>query len=225
MGMNQPAGSSMANVNTPSSAAAAAAGLKSSQIFTTSGTWAKPANVTKIKVTVLGGGGGGGGAASAGNGAAGGGGGGGGASVKIIDVSAVASVTVTIGAAGSAGGSGSNGGNGGTSSFGSYCSATGGTGGTGAADDAGGDGGAGGAGSSGDLNITGGYGNRGVNYNSGQDTWFGHGGTTFMFPNNMKNNSTGPTSINYGVGGFGARATSSGKAGTAGIIIVEEFGS
>lgn len=42
-------------------------GLASQQVFTTSGTWTKPAGITKVKVTVVGGGGGGGGSSTTGN--------------------------------------------------------------------------------------------------------------------------------------------------------------
>lgn len=118
-------------------------GFNSLQTFTTSGTWTKPSGVTKVIVEVIGGAGGGGG----GNGALwdasgsppgcgnGGGGASGGYSRKFIDVSAVSSVTVTVGAGGGGGAAGgggnciggSAGGAGGTSSFGAYATATGGT--------------------------------------------------------------------------------------------------
>ncbi len=41
-------------------------GLQSMQVFTSSGTWTKPAGISKVKVTVVGGGGGGGGGKNAG---------------------------------------------------------------------------------------------------------------------------------------------------------------
>ena len=106
------------------------------QIFSTAGThtYTKPANCTKVKVTVVGAGGGGGGVRSRGSAkyvlTSGGGGGAGGTSIKLIDGANVgATETVTIGTGG-AGGVGMNDGTaGGTSSFGSHCSATGGGGG------------------------------------------------------------------------------------------------
>lgn len=82
----------------------------------------------RARVAVVGGGGGGGGTASS-TAAASGGGGGGATGVKLVDLSGVSSVAVTI-ATGGAGGSGAvNGSAGGTSSFGSYVSASGGSGG------------------------------------------------------------------------------------------------
>ena len=117
------------------------------QIFTTVGTatWTKPTGCTKVKVTVIAGGGGSGGAkAVAGGGhpsssnhmVSGGAGGGGGTSIKLLDVSSIASVTVTIGDGGNGGTASTTGGaaqgtTGGTSSFGTYATATGGVGGWG----------------------------------------------------------------------------------------------
>jgi hypothetical protein len=101
-------------------------------VFTSPGTWTKPATVKRIKVTVVG----------AGGGATGiGGGGGGGAAIKWIPAPSMPGpVSVTVGAGST--------GPGGTSSFGPFASATGGL-----------DRSSGGVGSGGDLNITGGGGN------------------------------------------------------------------
>jgi hypothetical protein len=104
------------------------------EVFTSPGTWTKPATVRRIKVTVLGGGG----KAVA----AAGGGGGGGTAIKYIPAPTIpgpVSVTVGLGGAGPASASGN------TSSFGAFASATGG----------GGNYGGGGIGSGGDLNIRG----------------------------------------------------------------------
>jgi hypothetical protein len=72
--------------------------LKSIQSFTASGTWTRPANVKKIIIYCLGGGGGGNGgtidAYSGGSGSSGA------VAIKLLDVSAIASATVTIGAGG-----------------------------------------------------------------------------------------------------------------------------
>lgn len=105
-------------------------GLKSIQVFTASGTWTKPSGITLVKVIVTGGGGYGSGVFP---------GAGGGTAIKIIDVTSITSVVVTVGAGGS---SSSN--TGGTSSFGTHCSATGG----GYGDPA-----TGGAGTGGDINL------------------------------------------------------------------------
>ena len=79
-------------------------GLVSQQVFTSSGTWTKPAGVSKVKVYVTGAGGGGGYFQGADD--FGGSGGAGGTSIKIIDVSAVSSVSVTVGGGGAGGVSG-----------------------------------------------------------------------------------------------------------------------
>lgn len=105
------------------------------QIFTTVGTstWTRPTGCTKVKVTVIGGGGGAGGnftkASFNGHVGINGAGGGGGTSIRLLDVSSIASVEVTVGAGGNGGGSTSNGSAGGTSSFGTYATANGGGGG------------------------------------------------------------------------------------------------
>lgn len=97
--------------------AAAGGGSLQTQIFTSPGTWTKPASCTQVRVTVIAGGGGGGPPGT-------GPGGGGGAAYAIVPVSAPVSVTV-----GSGGASGNPGPTGGTSSFGAFVSCTGGTGG------------------------------------------------------------------------------------------------
>lgn len=121
--------------------------ITSMNVFSSSGTWNKPANVRFVHVQVIGGGGGGSGHGE--------GGGSGGYSERIINVQSVSSVSVTV--SGEVNGTNYAGGgdNGGTSSFGSYCSASGGYG---ANRNNQHSGGLGGVGSGGDLNIYGGGG-------------------------------------------------------------------
>lgn len=113
------------------------------QIFTSSGTWTKPATGTSVFVRAWGGGGSGG---RAGSGDGGGGGGGGAYNEGWFDFSALGSTeTVTIGAGGaSRTADETSGATGGTTTFGSWLSAYGGGGGKGNVTTAGGGGGGGG---------------------------------------------------------------------------------
>src|SRR5690606_10391397 len=82
-------------------------GIQSVQVFTANGTWNKPVGINKVVVECVGGGGGGAGVSSTTSQATlGGGGGYGGYSKILIDVSAISSETVTIGAAGAGGAAG-----------------------------------------------------------------------------------------------------------------------
>lgn len=170
------------------------------QVFTAAGTWTKPADCRKVKVTVVGGGGGGGGNY-------GGGGGGGGASIKYIDVTAISSVSVTVGSGGSSETTG------GTSSFGAYCSATGGGAGVNA-----GNGGTAGTGTGGDINIRGNAGDRTVS-----GGFCGGGGSSFLGGGGGANNGTGGDGIGGNYGGGGAGGSGGGQAGAGGVVTVEEF--
>ena len=80
------------------------AGLQSMNVYTTPGTatWTKPSGITKVKVIVTGGGGGC--SAVGGNRVddIGAGGAAGGTAIKIIDVTSISSVTVTVGMGGTA---------------------------------------------------------------------------------------------------------------------------
>lgn len=177
------------------------------QVFTSSGTYSKPAGLKRIKVTVVGGGGGSGGAGS-GPGAFGNGGGGGGAAVKLIEEASLASgETVTVGAGGAATAAG------GTSSFGAFCSATGGAGGT----DSGAVSSAGGVGSGGDLNANGGSG----------IARFGGASILGGSVPPPADNTNGVAGKAYGGGSSGPYSGTgvvlTGAAGAAGIVIVEEF--
>lgn len=211
-------------------------GLQSMQVFTTSGTWTKPGGITRIKVSVVGGGGGGGGCAGGVNNCmCGASGGGGGMSIKLIDVSAISSVAVTVGAGGAGGATGANPGNtGGTSNFGTHCSATGGSGGAAgeAARSVWHPGAAGGVGTNGDLNLTGeraGF-SRQPETGSAERLSANGGGSPLSFGGGRGLNAddfsaNGIAATGQGCGGSGGIGEGSfaGGAGAAGIVIVEEY--
>jgi len=134
-------------------------GWTNMQVFTSSGTWVRPAGVSKVLVKCIGGGGGGGGGGSGGT-WNGGGGGGGAYGEEIVTVAGDVSVTVGGGGGGGActGGAGSSGSAGGTSSFGSSVSAGGGSGGGSSVPGPGGSGGT----STAAFNITGATGKNGA---------------------------------------------------------------
>jgi len=191
-------------------------GLKSAQTFTSTGTWTKPAGVTKVIVEVQGGGGSGGKR----NGGYVGAGAAGGYSKKLIDVSSISSATVTVGTGGTAvtatnvsgnsGGSSSwsdgtntitcGGGSGGDGSSTYYCTV-------------------GGTATGGDINIPGGDSNFGRN--SGRNSVFGFGGPDSSAAANFTGGSS-PDARGYGAGGSPTYLDTSG-AGGDGIVIVWEY--
>lgn len=187
------------------------------QIFSSSGTWTKPAGLTGIKVTVTGGGAGGSGAGGT-TYNTGAGGTAGGTAIKWIAAGSLGSTeTVTIGAGGSGGVfGGASPGSGGTSSFGSHCSATGGAP----------FGGSEGAGASGNINISGGRGLQGKTGTVG-DFLDGGGGGNGMWGGGGQGaypTSSGTSGAAPGAGGGTAAGTSgNGGAGANGVIIVEEY--
>ena len=198
-------------------------GLVSMQAFTSSGTWTKPAGVTKIKVYVTGGGGGGC-ATNSDDLAAGGGAGS--TAIKIIDVSSVSSVSVTVGAGQAA--RGNNGGNsviyGNASSFGSYCTAAAGANGGGQWSL----GGNGGTASGGDININGGDGQGGmIDVTIYQWVTGGTGGASYWGGGGRGANTYSPSLKRdgqaYGSGGGGGAYNTAGGTGAGGIVVVEEY--
>lgn len=201
------------------------------QTFTANGTWTKPANCRKVKVTVVGAGGGGGSSNSTG----GGGGGGGGWAIKFIDVTGVSSQTVTVGIAGNKSNSSAAATAGGNTIFGSYHSANGGNPGANGVASGRADGGTGGQGTGGDINGGGERGGDGCyTYASQYGGWSygGYGGASHLGPGGGSRasqgiNVLGIDSPNYGAGGSAgigfAGGQSNGGNGNTGIIIVEEF--
>lgn len=181
-------------------------------------TWTKPSGCTTVLVKLVGGGGGAAGYCESG--------GAGGYSERVINVSAVSSVTVTVGGGGASVGYYAGGGNGGTSSFGAYCSATGGYG---ANQNAGHSGGIGGIGSGGNINLYGGSGTGHVN--SAGHYPGGVGGRSFFGGSGCVNRATTSTKLyngSPGTGGPGGRTNDgTGGAGIAngevGLVIVYSY--
>ena len=188
------------------------------QVFTSSGTFTIPTGVTKLHVILIGGG--------AGGGQGGGGGSGAYCEAYNLDVTGVASIAVTIGAAGNGVSSG-NGTSGGDSTFGTYLTAHGGVYGTSS-------GGIGGLASGGDLNIQGGSGKDLFQFSTGglgtSHQFTGDGGSNPLGkggpgkPNSYGFYVNGVVGTGPGAGGSGAFNDSStpvsGGPGTAGQCIV-----
>ena len=184
-------------------------------VFTSNGTWNRPTGVTKILVKIVGGGGAGSGVGE--TGAAGG------YAERLMDVTSISSVNVTVGLgstsptyyAGSAG-------SGNSTSFGSYLTATAGRGGNQSHQHCGG---LPGVGSGGDLNLYGGGGSGHMYWSGppGGNSYFGGAGTTGhpQGGNYAHNHSTHAA---YGCGGpAGYHTTHLGANGMNGVVVVYEF--
>ena len=191
------------------------AGFRSMQVWTSNGTWNKPSGVKSIKVQVVGAGGGGSGYCESA--------GAGGMSERVIDVTNVSSVSVTVGNPGGGTNYSGCGGNGGSSSFGSYCSASGGYGANCRQQHAGG---IGGNGSGGTLNVYGGGGNgHGSNHSYGNYT----SGASYMGgsqPGSHRQQNYAhrhQSHAAWGAGGNGARNSNRGARGREGVVVVFEY--
>lgn len=196
------------------------------QIFTSSGTWTRPAGCKRAEVFVQGAGGGGGGTGAtddAGNG----GGGAGGTAIAILDVTTIASATITIGAGG-AGATNGNGTAGGNSSWSDGTNTLTGNGGSGGVENEAG--GAGGTATGGTLNITGGDGDGGGDGDSvthggkggaGGASYFGGGGAGGFSDNSAQTGGDGNAPGSGGGGGNGDAG--GGGTGANGIVRVVEY--
>lgn len=191
--------------------------LLATSVYNTAGsyTWTKPATCTKVLVTVTGGGGGAAGYHESG--------GAGGYSERLVDVTAVASVAVTIGGGGAGVSYYAAGGDGGTTSFGSYCSATGGYGSNRNANHTGGHGG---IGSSGNINLQGGMGTGHANVGNPASP-IGNGGGSFWGSGFMASHSTtaawGTSAPGAGGCGETSTRTNAGRNGAAGMVTVHAY--
>jgi hypothetical protein len=205
------------SVNSLSGAVSLPIGVQG-QAFTSSGTFTIPANITNLKVTVVGGGGGG---SSDTNPQSGKGGGAGGAAISYLTgLTPGNTLTVTVGAGGSGGVFGSATGNNGSASTVSSGtqSITTITAGGGFGGPPSGNPGSGGTSSGGTINITGGGGAAGAGGNGsgmGGSSIFGGGGRGAQGSQNGGNGSTGG-------GGGGAQGLDlTGGNGGNGIVIFE----
>ena len=191
----------------------ATSGFSGMQVFTGSGTWNRPSGVRYIKVKLVAGGGGGGGHGESG--------GAGGYSERVLDVTGISSVSVTIGTGGGGTYYNNVGGNGNGSSFGPYLSAGGGHGNN---RQAGHSGGVSGSGSGGDLNIhQGSGGDHHYSFGMGGATHFG-GAAPSGHPQggNFSHNHQGHAAP--GTGGTGGYFHNHrGSDGRPGICVIEEY--
>jgi hypothetical protein len=208
------------------------------QVLTTGTTYTSGAGVTKVKIRMVGGGGGGGGVtAAASSVGAGGGGGSGGYLEAVLTVTPSTGYTIAIGAAGTAGANtGAQGGAGGNTTItigGSTYTAFGGGGGAGQATGTTVAASAGGTAAivstNGNiLNSGGDAGSPGIRI-SGTSGLSGAGGTSKLGGggSSLSAAGAGSNATGYGGGGGGGLSTANtaraGGAGTAGVIIIEEY--
>ena len=188
--------------------------------FSSSGsfTWYKPVGCTRVLVKLVGGGGGAAGYCESG--------GSGGYSEKMVDMTGVSTVAVTVGGGGASVAYYAAAGDGGTTSFGGYCSASGGYGSNRNSSHSGG---VGGTGSSGNINLNGGIGSG--HTNGGSHAPWGRGGTSFFGGSGTIRRDTTSNKMYAGAagtGGPGARTNDGGGAvgangGESGTVIVYAY--
>ena len=190
-------------------------GFRSMQVWTSNGTWNRPSDVKSIKVVVVGAGGGGSGYCESA--------GAGGMSERVLDVTNISSVSVTVGNPGGGTNYSGCGGGGNSSSFGSYCSASGGQGANCRQQHAGG---TGGNGSGGNLNVYGGGGNgHGSHHSYGNHSsgrsYYGGGQPSSHGQSNYAHRHQSHAA--WGAGGNGSMHGNRGARGREGVVVVQEF--
>ena len=194
---------------------ASGSGIRSMQVWTSNGTWTRPTGVKSIVVQVVGAGGGGSGFSESG--------GAGGMSERVIDVTNVSSVSVTVGNPGGGTNYSGCGGGGNSSSFGSYCSAGGGTGANCRQSRAGG---VGGNGSGGNLNV---YGGGGMGHGSHYSYGTHSSGNSYMGGSQPSSHGQSnyahrhQSHCAWGAGGNGAQYGDRGARGREGVVVVQEY--
>lgn len=189
-------------------------GIRAMQVFTSGGTWTRPTGVRYILVQVQGSGGGGSGHGE--SGAAGG------YAERVIDVTSISSVSVTVPGGGGGTYYSNAGGNGSGSSFGPYVSASGGHGANRHNQH---NGGLAGVGSGGDLNIYGGCGGSHEQRSSGMggsSFWGGPAPAGHPQGGHFAHNHQGHAAPGTG-GTSGHFSGHRGSDGRPGLVVVTEF--